>query len=385
LFKIIKKSTGTPSCVKPETAKKLIEKGWAQAVDVTKIDQFIKTLKSRESIGQVKKIAVVGIASDPKIFKSTPAAKSYKVIFEACAGERDIRAPEVILTSQSATSFVKLAQKIPANTCQTNAGVVSAIKPETIEIKLVNNGGISKKITELENKVSDLKEKLQAEKTQLQSRVQEGNKEKQGERISSIVELRTELNQAREELNRYLFALSTIPKVKVKDIEIPQTFKGTAIEGITINPLSVNKRLVEEGFDIVFEMCASSQTVKVPTAIISSDLESKTVKLSDRIIPNTCQLSGIKIKASSADSIQVSIGESAERSATVTELEKKISELADSLQAEHQALQKLTHFAPRPADFNDQAAKIADNIIDLRAQMNLAKAQLYNLLNQVYK
>ena len=385
LFKVFLRANGKPLCVTPKTAITMIEKGITKSTSTDLAKIFMEELTKKNSVGQVKKIVSIPIDAASKYFRSVAPATSYKVLFEVCAKDTDIRAPEIILSSQTATSYVKLATKIPANTCEINTGIVAAIKPETIEVTLVNEGGISQKITQLENKVADLKQKLESEKAKLSTRIQDGNKEKQNERIDSISKMRTDLNQAREELNRYLFALYMTPKIKSQDLEIPKTFTGIPIEGVSLTLLSANTQLLGEGYDIAFEMCASSETVRIPTVQISSDIESKTVKLSDRIIPNSCQLSGAKIKASSADSIQVSIADTADRSAIVIELEKKISELVDLLHDEKDALRDLTHFNPRPSNFNEQAAKITENILELRAQITLDKAQLYNLLNQIYK
>lgn len=384
LFKVFLRVNGKPICVKPSSAIKMIELGLTKSTSTDLAKIFMDELKNKASVGEVKKIAAIAIDAKSKFYRSHAPATSYKVLFEVCAKDTPIRAPEIILASQTATSYVKLATKIPANTCEINTGIVAALKPETIEITLVNEGGITQKITQLENKVSDLKQKLESEKAKLASRIQEGNKEKQNERIESISKMRTDLNQARDELNRYLFALYMTPKIKSQDLVIPKTFTGIPIEGVSVTLLSANTQLLGEGYDVAFEMCAANETVRIPTVIVSSDIESKSVNLADRIIPNTCQISGAKMKASSVDSIQVSIGETGDRSLFVIELEKNISELVDSLQKEKVALRTLTHFNPRPADFNDQAVKIAENILELRAQITLEKAKLYNLLNQIY-
>ena len=386
LFKIYLKSSGKPLCVKPESAIRMIEMGLTKSTSTDLAKIFMEELKKKKtSVGQVKKIAVIGIDAQSKYYRSNAPATSYKVLFEICAKDLPIRAPEVILSSQTATSYVKLATKIPANACEINTGIVAALNPETIQITLVNQGGITQKITQLENKVADLQQKLDSEKVKLSNRIQEGNTEKQNERIDSIAKMRTDLNQAKEELNRYLFALHMTPKIKSKDLEIPKTFSGKEIEGISVNLLSANTQLLGGGYDVAFEMCAGNEIVRIPTVLVSSDIETKSVKLADKIISNTCQVSGVKIKASDADLIQVSIGETVNHSAVVVELEKKIAELVAALHNEKDALRDLTHFDPRPADFNAQAAKISENIIDLRGEITLLKAQLYNLLNGIYE
>lgn len=384
LFKIFLKANGKPLCVKPQSAIKMIELGLTKSTNTELVKTFMDGLKNKESPGHVKKIAYIKMDSSSKFFRSNAPATSYKVLFEICAKDSPIRAPEIILTSQTATSYVKLANMIPANTCEINTGVVAALKPETIEVTLVNEGGITEKITLLENKVADLKQELESEKAKLATRIQEGNKEKQSERINSIEKIRIDLNQAREELNRYLFALYMTPKIKSQELLIPKTFTGIPIEGVSATLISKNPQLSGDGYDVVFEMCASNDMVRAPQVIVSSDIESKSVKLADKIIPNSCQVSGTKIKSVDSDSIKVSTGDTASKSAGVSELEKEISKLVDSLHNEKDALRDLTHLSPRPSDFNDQASKIAENILELRSEITLLKAQLYNLLNDIY-
>ncbi len=390
LYKIIKKTTGAATCVKPETAKKLVASGWAKSVDIAKIDQFIQTLKSRQSVGTITKQAVVKQTVAPGIASSNPAISSYHVIFEVCANDATIRLPEVIVTSDSETRFVKLVDRIPANTCEVNAVKIKAADKETIMLKLVNKGGVTKKITELENNVNDLTEKLNAERTKLSTRVAQAESMSgfvpEEKRLATLADLRTQLNDAKSELNRYLYAHNMLPKIKTADLKVPTSITGTPLTGIVVNKLSATPQLVEQGgCDVVFEICAGDQIVRIPSVLVTSGIESKTVKLADKISPNSCQVSGVKIKADSADAIQVTQGESIKQSSTVTNLEQKIAYLTKQLQAEKQALKDLTHLNPRPADFNDQASKITIKIIETRAEITLTKLQLFNLLSQVFE
>ena len=49
------------------------------------------------------------------------------------------------------------------------------------------------------------------------------------------------------------------------------------------------------------------------------------------------------------------------------------------------SLNELTHLAPRPADFNEQAIALSNTIIDLRNQINDLKTQLHSILFQFYE
>ena len=388
LYKVVLKSSEKPICVKPETAKKFMERGITKSTDTSAVDKFIEQSKTKSPVGTVKKLTTVKIASTPKVATTAPPVAGYHVVFEVCGGEQGIRAPEVIITSDTETRYVKLVERLLPDSCEVNAGQIKAANPDSISLSLVNKGGVTAKITQLENKVKELQEKLDAEKSQLGTRVKQDNmiSESEKERITKIVDMRNELNKAREELNRYLFALNISPKTKSTDLDVKKSFAGIPLEGVLVNKLGVAKQILTEGsYDVVFEMCADKQIVRVPVVTVTSDMETKQVKLADKIIQNSCQVTGAKIKASDPASIEVSAGDTAQKSITASELEKKLSDLTKSIQAEKQALRDLTHLAPRPADFDDQASKITQKIIDLRTEINLIKAQLYYLLNESYQ
>ncbi len=389
-FKVFKKTDGMPKCVKPETAKKLLANDWIKPYDPKKLETLIQAIQSKSSVGTVTKVTVLKQSVTPGIAKSDPGVDSYHVIFEACAKGTTIRLPEVIVSSDSETRFVKLVEKINANTCETNAARIKAANPDTISLELVNKGGVTKKITELEAKVKMLTDELNTERATLASRIQQAENPSEFKpdpnRLSKIADLRSQLNTAKDELNRYLFAHHIQPKVKSADLVVSKSFAGTPLQGIVVNKLSATKQIaVEDGFDVVFEMCAGNQMVRAPSVQITSELETKVVRLADKIAPNSCQVTGAKIKSVSADSITVASGESVQKSATASNLEQKIADLTKELQTAKLALTDLTHKAPRPADFNAQASELTQKIINLRAEINTTKAMLYNFLNQIFE
>ena len=389
-FKVIKKSNGMPACVKPESAKKLIAQGWTIVPDPSTIDKFIQELKSRQAVGTVTKIAVVKQTVSSSTAKTPTGVDFYNIIFEVCAKENTIRLPEVIVSSDSETKYVKLVEKLSPNSCEVNAAKIKATNTDSISLQLVNKGGITKKLNELESKVNKLTEEIDAEKSLLSSRIKQAESQsafKPDEKsLTKIADLRNQLNSAKDELNRYLFAQNILPTFKPSDIQIPKSIAGTPLEGVVVNKLSVSKQLTtESGFDVVFEMCAGNQIIRVPSVQITSDLESKTVRLADKIAPNSCQLTGGKILSSSADSIEVTAGESIKKSLTATNLEQKIADLTKELQAAKKSLNELTHLAPRPSDFNVQAFEVTQKIIQIRNEITITKAQLYNFLLQIYE
>lgn len=373
LYKIILKSNDKPLCVKPSTAKKLMNDGLTKTKNIEAVEKFEELIKSRTAMGTITPITIL------------KGNTNYHVLFEACAGDQGIIAPEVIITSDSETKYVKLVERMLPNSCETNSIKIKAANPDSINLNLVNKGGVTLKITELENKVKDLQTKLSTEKATLGTRVKDTQAigEESSQRITQIAQMRAELNQAREELNRYLFALNLTPKIKTTDLEIKKSFAGTPLEGVLVNKLATSPQLgVNNGYDVAFEMCAGKQIVRIPVVEVKSDTETKKVRLADKIIAETCQVTGAKIMATSPDSIVVSIADTTQNSGTASDLEMQIADLTKQLQVQKQALRDLTHLAPRPDNFEQQALEISQKLIDLRNEINSKRVQLYNLLNQ---
>ncbi len=376
LYKVILKASNKPFCVSPDTAKKMMMRGITVLTDTQNVDRFVEQIMNKSPIGTIKKLVSLKVSS------------GYHVVFEACAEDQGIRAPEVIVTSDSETRYVKLVERLLPNSCETNSVQIKASNPNSIKMNIANKGGVTAKINQLENKVKDLQEKLAAEKAQLGVKVKDTKEvdDATSTRISQIVGMRSELNQAREELNRYLFALNLTPKIKTTELDVKKSFAGTPLEGILVNKLGVSKQIQTEGsYDVVFEMCSGKQLVRIPVVMVKSDSETKNVRLADKIIPETCQVTGAKIKANAPESIEVSVADTAQNSVTASDLEAKLTELTKFLQTEKQLLKDLTHFEPRPDDFNNQALVITQKIIDLRNEINMIKLQLFNILNQASK
>jgi len=139
LFKLILKSSDKPICVKPESAKKMMAKGITKSTDIQGVEKFEESIKNKNPMAKISKVISLKVDS------------GYHVVFEACAGKQEIRAPEVIVTSDSETRFVKLVEKLLPNTCETNSVQIKTGNPDSIKLDLVNKGGVTSKITQLEN------------------------------------------------------------------------------------------------------------------------------------------------------------------------------------------------------------------------------------------
>jgi len=376
--------------VKPSTAEKLAQSGWTSAVD----QKLVDALKTKlPPIGTVNILEKIKIPSDAGKAQTTQQTVGYQIIFEACANEISVRVPQVIISSDSEVKSIKLSDQIIHNTCQTSVEQIKASNPDSIKAALYNKGGSSKKINELESTVKTLQEQLATEKSSLALYVNQipppdDLKQKVAESATKIVELRTNLNNAKAELERYFFSLYVTSSSVSKGTAV-QSFGGKSIEGGLVDILATTQQLASTekpfGYNVVFEACAGKDIIRAPLVQVTSDLETKTIKLSEKISPNSCQVSTAKITADNKDSITAAFGNTGDVSAKVSELDSKIVELQQTIQAQKKALNELTHLAPRPSDFNEKAIEISNKIIELRNQINDLKTQLHSILFRFYE
>ena len=383
LVKIIKKSTGNASCVKPATAEKLAQNGWANQLSEKKIEE-IKTLKSKKGqpAGTINEIATV--KQSTKVIKgtTTPGVSGYSYIFEACAASKTVRAPEVFVTSDSETRNVKLASMLKANSCFTTSVIIKASDPNSISATLLNKGGISEKISSLENQIADLKERINAAKQKVPR-----SGEQNPENLSNISELKKELKGLQDQLRRYLMVLYVPQTARATDFDIPKSITGKPLEGMLVELISVTEAVGKTGssnpdfkrYDVVFEACAGKDPVRVPVITIVSDSATTTVKLIDRIVENSCQVGTAKINALDSGSITPKISSSSGLSTDVAALEKKIEQLQTDMANLRSALAEITS-KKLDAAGEEQVSEIAQNIAELRAELLETRAKLYATL-----
>jgi len=170
---------------------------------------FIGLLQTADSIFAIdsdgRVINVVSIVTvvqpDPNPVANNPGIFSY--IFEACAGNQDIQGPEVILVSDVESKKVKLSHNIKANQCEVSLSKITATTPDDIRPFFVDRGGMSKAIQILDDKMSEIKDKLQNERDALKEytklpRDSPDFHKNISKTTSNIENLRTELDDMRE-------------------------------------------------------------------------------------------------------------------------------------------------------------------------------------------
>ena len=160
-------------------------------------------------------------------------------------------------------------------------------------------------------------------------------------------------------------------------LTITKQTAGTKDQSSTFGNLSV--------YNVVFEACTGNEVLRAPEVRVASDSDEKTVRVSERIIANTCLMSTAKINAVDSSSISLAIANRSDISTKITEWEKKIDSLIQE-QSKHQAeLNKLVVQSEKPDDFEQKVTELSNKIIDLRNQIKDAKFQLYGSQYEVYK
>ncbi|MGY5150530.1 MAG: hypothetical protein ACW9W3_10770 [Candidatus Nitrosopumilus sp. bin_68KS] len=377
-FKVFKDRTNTVSCVNVDTVSKLVSLGWAKPVDMTKLNDVQTNLAL--SAGTINQLILTPISSDFGKQISKVSISSYDFVFDVCASSKTIVSPSILVRSDSETIHYEIPETVSPNSCVTSALTIKASNPNSISATLQNKGDISQTILTLSEKVESLKLQLQDAKKAFGKENTEDNQS-----ISSkIIDLRKQLNDAREDLQRIYFILYT-PE-KSKDIPQKLSFLGHPIEGETATKISASPSVASPNtYDVFFEACAGMKQVRLPVITLSSDFETIHVRLGDKISPNTCQLSSGKIIATDPESITVNPSGNSDSSTKADELEIKINDLLQQLTAEKTLLKTLIHNPQRPADFDEQLSSHVENISKLRNDVIITKGEFSRILYQTYK
>ena len=159
----------------------------------------------------VKKVVVASVGSQGKVFESLPRTIAYTYVFEACAGNTAIRAPEVVVTSDSEVRSVKLAVDLSPNACYVSSTKIKAANPETISAKLFTKDTVTKMVNNAELRLANVKAMLSEKNIKLQDAVKKPKTDANTSEIvkitEEVVELRKQLKDARAEYYRLLFLI----------------------------------------------------------------------------------------------------------------------------------------------------------------------------------
>ncbi|MHA7734776.1 hypothetical protein [Nitrosopumilus sp. S6] len=164
-----------------------------------------------QSSPSVKKVKITSMAAQEPYFHSQPRTIGYVYVFEACAGNTPIIAPEIVVTSDSEVRSVKLATNLSPNACQVSSTIIKAASPDTINGKLFTKDTVTKMVNNAEKRLANVKGMLSEKNITLQTLVKAPESTKNTSDLvkisEEIVELRKQLKDARAEYYRLLFLI----------------------------------------------------------------------------------------------------------------------------------------------------------------------------------
>ena len=403
LVKVFRINSHSFDCFTPASVEKLVTMGIVKDISKDKLDAT-NALKQHPPIGTVTGLSTVKQYGSEGKLATVNRVVSYLYVFDVCANDKTIRAPEVLVKSDSEAKTVKLAQKIATNSCYTSSAVIKATNPDSISAILTNKEQVSDHITELETNVSNLQQKISdlkkslSDLTKLDSATLDvDSKKKITETTNQISTLRTELNLAKDELNKYLFLLSAPPQLKASDFKKPVlTFTGVPLKDTTANIMSISRQTTGNTdqpdttmglklYNVIFEACAGNNALRVPEVKITSDYEEKTIKIAEKIAANYCQMSTAKINAEDTKTVTLEIANRSDISTKIADLDKLIETLSTEQRIYQVELNKLVTQSQKPADYEQKINDLSNLIIKLRNDINNAKFQMYGSLYEVYK
>ncbi|MDH3502863.1 MAG: hypothetical protein OEL69_10240 [Nitrosopumilus sp.] len=377
MFKVIREGTNSIACVKTKNVLKLVLQGWAKPVDETALG--VQLNNESISLGTINKLYAEPVKTQfGKLTPKSPAS-GYDFAFEVCASAQKIYVPDVLIKSDSETQHYEMTENIEPHTCVLSVTFIKAADPNSIKVSLLNKGDISKTLLDIESKVSSIQKELALARKSLGDKSSPDTT--QGSKIS---DLRKQLNDAKEDLYKFYFTIHAVPKEKYNIQKL--SFTGIPIEGEITNLITVKKAVTGDRiYDAVFETCAGKTQVRLPVITVSSDTETRTVNLGDRVAPNSCQMSSVKVTATDPTSIKVNPTDNSESGKKISDLENQISKLQKELSNAKELLRSLLHDPNRPSDFNEQVEMHSANIIQLRSQINSLKADYNGILYQAYR
>ena len=129
--------------------------------------------------------------------------KEYSVIFQVCAEDTIMRAPEVKLSSDLEEKNIRISQEIKPNTCRQTSAFIKATDSETINIEKVDKKKLNILINEVDEKMQTIRSEISDKSAEILKLVTEisENKSPNPEINKKINDLNLEISKLRQDLN----------------------------------------------------------------------------------------------------------------------------------------------------------------------------------------
>ena len=180
-----------------------------------------ETMEIPEAVGDAKNfVTQTGKFPTSKLIGVIPIGEknSYTVIFQVCASkEVDMRAPEVVISSDSAIKNVRINKVIPKETCTRTVSSINSESAENISVKVIDKSKLNlaiekaeKELEKIENEIASINNNLQ---TKLKSSSGELNlKSINGNEINELTSKLSELRKQRDLLKLEYYELIYVLK-----------------------------------------------------------------------------------------------------------------------------------------------------------------------------
>lgn len=211
---------------KEEQAKKELQERIQKKIEEMKSSMKAPTQKSIQSTMETKDTKIpyqtyVILSKFPtsKIIEVIPynGINISTVIFQVCASsEVTMRAPEVIITSDSEIKNLRLHKVIPKDTCtQTNSSIISS-DPKSITIQVIDKSKLNIAAEKVETQIKNLENEIADTNNQLQAKLKSFPKDwssksfnynEINEIVSKLSDLRKESDKLKLEYYDLIYAL----------------------------------------------------------------------------------------------------------------------------------------------------------------------------------
>ena len=396
LIKVIRISNENAVCVKIDTVEDLVNRGIVKSPNPEIISDRMN--QESESVGMIVHLATTKPHVDPGEVVTSKKISVFNYVIKVCSDDVRIKAPEVIISSDKETKSIKLSGDVLAKSCNTTATKVKASDPNSITSRLLNHGGVTEIIVELENKIENLKLDLSEQREKISTINKEVPGNDRAKKVSAIhkkiTDIRDDLKNVRADMQKYLLFLSLSSSTDLSPIAKEKSVTGIRVDDVSGEIISVHNALIQpenpvdgsKAFNVILEVCTDKNVLRIPVVQISSDVETKTVKMAEKIIANSCQITTVKISAKDVNSILIDLSGQTANSATIVELEKKIISLKDAMSLEQKKLNaSSTSSLLSKEERNMTIGESTVKIEELRKEINNAKIELHKILLQVYR